>query len=135
MNRLRLILNDIVLIELWRGIDFHKNIGRKKIMVKAISASILRNIGIILFLTFFIPTNNDFAVVGLTLVAFGATILGYVALRMRVHSLDFVTRSTERFKSPSRRKSYFDVINVTDSLLGVLFIIVGFSLRILSTLS
>jgi len=135
MNRIRLILNDIVLLELWRGIDFYKNIGRKTLMLKAISASLLRNMCIILVLTFFIPPNDNFAVVGLALVAFGATILGYVALRMRVHSLDFVTRSTERFKSPSRRKSYFDVINVTDSLLGVLFIIVGFSLRILSSLS
>lgn len=131
MKRAKHILMDTVPAELWQGISFYKDIERTDLMMKAIGASFARNFIIFLLLWIAGLRKVESTNIGLVLVGIGATLLAYVALRMRIHSLDFVSRDTERFSSSSRRQSYFDVLNVTDSLLGFFYIVSGFSVRIL----
>lgn len=97
-------------------------------MTKASVSSFIRNAVLVSILVF---TFQDTGSVGLAVVGLGASILAYVALRMRVHALDFVERTDTRFASPSRRKSYFEVLNVADSIFGFLCVVIGFSLRIM----
>lgn len=97
-------------------------------MGKASVSSVSRNAVLVSILVF---AFQDTGSVGLAVVGLGASILAYVALRMRVHALDFVERRDTRFASPSRRDSYFDVLNVADSIFGFFCVVIGFSLRIM----
>lgn len=132
VTRLRLILADTVIGQLYQGVSFYQNIGRVRLMAKALSSSLIRN-SVLLSLIGVAFRNTGS--LGLAVVGLGASTLAYVALRARVHSLDFVERQTERFASPSRRGSYFDVLNVADSIFGFVYVVLGFSLRIAPSLS
>ena len=96
-------------------------------MSTALSSSVIRNF-LIFYFIFLLFRDSD--AIGVVIVGLGASLLAYVALRIRVHSLDFVERRTERFASASRRQSYFDVMNVADSVFGFLCVVIGFSLRV-----
>jgi hypothetical protein len=132
MRRLRLIVSDTVVGQLYQGISFYQNLGRLSIMGKALSSSDIRNFILLLVLVCSFQNTGS---VGLSIVGLGAATLAYVALRARVHSLDFVERRTERFAAPSLRQSYFDVLNVSDSIFGFAYVVLGFTLRITSSLT
>jgi len=127
MSPLKLVLSDTVIGQLYQGISFYRNIGRMRLMGMALSRSAIRNGLLLVFLLAFFGNAET---IGIMIVGLGASSLAYVALRMRVHSLDFVERETQRFAAPSYRKSYFDVMNVADSVFGFLCVVLGFSLRI-----
>ena len=129
MNRLKLILRDTVIGQLYQGVSFYQNIGRLGLMVTALSSSVIRNFFILYFILIIFRESNT---IGVVIVGLGASLLAYVTLRIRVHSLDYVGQSPERFASQARRKSYFEVMNVGDSIFGFLCVVVGFSLRISS---
>jgi hypothetical protein len=129
MSRLKLILGDTVIGQLYQGISFYQNMGRMRLMGTALSSSIIRNFFILYFISIIFRESNA---IGVVIVGLGASLLAYVALRIRVHSLDYVRRRPERFANQSRRKSYFEVMNVGDSIFGFLCVVVGFSLRISS---
>lgn len=128
-KRAWLAAQDTIPFELWRGLDFYYNLGRSRLLQKAVAASFFRNIILLLAVLYFsryLPEH----IYGLVFVALGASLLGYVTLRMRIHALDFAESHGERFASSSNRQSYFDVINLTDSIFGFLYIVAGFSIRI-----